>query len=378
MNNIKKKIFFIASSNSTIDIFLRNLILDLEINGYEIFIVTNLNNVNKSLKKLNNIHYINLNIQRKIRIFDDFISIIKLLKTIFKYKPSLSISITPKAGFYNSIVSFFLKNNYLHFFTGQIWINKKNYRRFFFKKIDKFIYNNITHLFADSKSQIDFLISQGFKKKKINLINNGSICGVDTNLFSCDKYPKNKKIYQSHNDRLLIGYIGRLNYEKGILNLINCFSMLIKNNYKVSLILVGNDENNIINVINNKFLDISKYIIYHNFTNNVIDHYKNLDIFCCPSYREGFGLSVIEASSFSIPVIGSNIVGLRDSIANNETGLLFDPYNSDDFYNKMKYLLDNKSLRIGLGQAGRKRVKKYFEKKEIVNYLKKSIIKIIE
>ena len=44
----------------------------------------------------------------------------------------------------------------------------------------------------------------------------------------------------------------------------------------------------------------------------------------------------------------------------------------------MKYLLDNKSLRSKFGLAGRKRVKRYFEKKETINYLKKSIIKIIE
>ena len=51
---------------------------------------------------------------------------------------------------------------------------------------------------------------------------------------------------------------------------------------------------------------------------------KIADIFCLPSFREGFGLSVIEASSTELPVIGSNIIGLEESIVNKETGLLLD------------------------------------------------------
>ena len=46
------------------------------------------------------------------------------------------------------------------------------------------------------------------------------------------------------------------------------------------------------------------------------------DIFCMPSYREGFGTAVIEAAACGIPSIGSNIYGLCDAIVNGSTGIL--------------------------------------------------------
>ena len=49
------------------------------------------------------------------------------------------------------------------------------------------------------------------------------------------------------------------------------------------------------------------------------------DIFCLPSYREGFGTVIIEAAACGLPSIGSNIYGLSDAIIDGKTGLIAKP-----------------------------------------------------
>ena len=51
------------------------------------------------------------------------------------------------------------------------------------------------------------------------------------------------------------------------------------------------------------------------------------DIFCLPSYREGFGSSIIEAAACGLPAIASRIYGLTDAVKEGETGLLVNPGN---------------------------------------------------
>ena len=94
------------------------------------------------------------------------------------------------------------------------------------------------------------------------------------------------------------------------------------------------------------------------------------DFFSSLSLLEGFGSSVIEASSCSKPVILSNIYGLRDSAINNFTGLFFERGNIYDLQKKLEYLLDNKSVRNMMGSQGRNYVLQNFNQKIVIkNYI---------
>ena len=373
---MKKKIILISSSIIPFEVFLKDFISNLS-NNYEVIIITNI--YNKKLDIIKNNKFKQIPISRKINIIQDIFVLIKLFFLMKKIKPSLIISITPKGGFFTSLVNSFLNYKHLHFITGQNWINKKGIKKNIFKSIDKFTLNKSDYLLADSKSQIDFLKKENFETMKIKLIKDGSICGVDPIVFKPDESVKQhqRKILNIHKNEIIILFLGRIHAEKGIFSLYEVCKKLYKNNLPIKIFYVGNIEDNEFYKIKKNDEQNFNLIRHFKFTKSPEKYLKTADIFCLPSQREGFGLSVIEASSCEIPVLGSNIVGLKDSIVHNKTGMLFDQNNQDDFFQKLKKLVTSHELRETFGKNGRKRVLKYYNNKDILKFLEQFIEKIL-
>lgn len=82
-------------------------------------------------------------------------------------------------------------------------------------------------------------------------------------------------------------------------------------------------------------------------------HMAKCDIFCLPSYQEGFGVAYLEAMSLGKPVIGVSGQGIQDAIVNGENGMLVKPQNIDDIVNALEYLLSNPEKRYEMGRRAR-------------------------
>ena len=89
-------------------------------------------------------------------------------------------------------------------------------------------------------------------------------------------------------------------------------------------------------------------------------------------------MSVIEASSCKIPIIATNIVGLRDSVVNNHTGILIKNYQITRDYNRILNMFKNYNVRKKFGNNGRIYVKNFYEKKNVINFLYKEITNLIK
>jgi glycosyltransferase involved in cell wall biosynthesis len=77
-------------------------------------------------------------------------------------------------------------------------------------------------------------------------------------------------------------------------------------------------------------------------------------VFVNPSFKEGWGIVNIEANYFGTPVIGSNVGGIKDSVLDGKTGLLFSYGNSKELANKIKYLIENKNLSKKMSKEAKK------------------------
>lgn len=93
------------------------------------------------------------------------------------------------------------------------------------------------------------------------------------------------------------------------------------------------------------------------------------DIFCMPSHREGFGLSVIEASACALPCVASAIYGLTDAVEDGVTGLLFPAGDRPELSRCLQMLVDDSELRSALGQAGRQRAIAKFSQHRVTSEL---------
>jgi glycosyltransferase involved in cell wall biosynthesis len=143
-------------------------------------------------------------------------------------------------------------------------------------------------------------------------------------------------------------FIGRLSFEKGLMNLIEDWSAI---NYPLYIIGTGPLEN--------KAKEISKsnknIIFLGNMENKKVKEFLAESSFLVfPStWYETFGLTIAEAMSVGVPVIATNLGPRNEMIQNGINGFLYENGNSTEFIDKVNILTENKELRNKMGTAAK-------------------------
>jgi len=101
--------------------------------------------------------------------------------------------------------------------------------------------------------------------------------------------------------------------------------------------------------------------------------YLNASVYGFASEKEDFGIVVIEAMGYGLPVVAWNVGGPTDTVVSGVTGYLIDRYDRKEFSNKLELLLRDSELRMTLGDAGKARVKKLFTWKQHIEVLETAI-----
>ena len=243
--------------------------------------------------------------------------------------------------------------------------------------IDKLISTLSTNVLTECESQKKFLEDERVVKRNfLKVLANGSICGVDTLRFKPDF--ENREIIRKQlgisKDTILLLFLGRLNKDKGVLDLADVTYDIIKKDKKnISLLIVGPDEENIKSKIKILFKSFINKIHFIEFTNEPEKYMSAADIFCLPSYREGFGMAALEAGACALPVVTSRIYGLIDAVKEDHTGLFHEVKNKKQMKKCIIRLVEDKKLREILGKQGRERVLKDFKQEYVTNEFVKFI-----
>ena len=267
-----------------------------------------------------------------------------------------------------------------HWFTGQTWVTQVGLKRGLLKYLDKLTALCTTDALIDSQSQFNFLINQNvLKAEKGVVLGSGSICGVNLDRFKFDAEVKRlyrQKIGLSGDVKVLL-FLGRLNRDKGVIDLVNSFCRVILQLDNLHLVMVGPDEQNIEKILEDDGC-VHKNIHFLGSTAEPEKWLSIADVFCLPSYREGFGSSIIEASAISLPAIASRIYGLTDAVVEGETGLMHQPGNINEISDAIIKIIDDDTLRKHLGENALKRAKSSFSHKYVSNLLLKYVNEILK
>ena len=313
-----------------------------------------------------------IEIPRSLRPYQDFIAFFKLINFLSKHKFNIVHSTTPKAGLLTAMAAFFIRVPIrLHTWTGQQWVTLNGPMRWCSRLADKLIGALNTQCYADSKSQRQFLIDEKIVDSgKISVIGEGSLAGVDLARFHSERWSlvEKRKLRESLNissDSKIFVFIGRMTRDKGVVELVSAFIKILGLGYHVDLLLVGPFDQE---CGGKRSVDIS--LINQNSRIHYVgqqkcpEYYLSIsDIFCLPSYREGFGTTVIEAAAMGLPTIGTRINGLVDAVQDGITGILVNAYDSQSVVNAMRRLLDDPELMRSMGKAARARCQDLFDVK---------------
>ncbi|MBT7296424.1 glycosyltransferase family 4 protein, partial [Candidatus Woesearchaeota archaeon] len=199
--------------------------------------------------------------------------------------------------------------------------------------------------------------------------------GTNTNEFIPNKNIKKQKIKMKYDKNdFIIGYCGRISYEKDLLTLFEAYKD-IKDSYpdhSIKLLIVGGGDKQLIEKIKQKDIFIT------GFVNNVIDYYQIMDIFVLPSLTETSSISTMEAMSCEIPVITTRVGFLNTYIKDGENGLHFKTKDKFELIEKLRLLIEDEKYRKKLSKNGRKTIVESYSWKETTSKLNRILNTIIQ
>lgn len=314
--------------------------------------------------------YVSIDIPRKIHLVRDCLSLIRLYLFFRRSGFQIVHSTTPKAGLLCCLAAKFAGVPVrIHTFTGQPWVSLTGIKKILSKGSDKLIAYLNTHCYADSPSQMNFLVDSGVSgSEQISVLGSGSLAGIDLNRFNSDRFNEDDKNRLKKELGIPVAakillFVGRLSRDKGIVELLQAYQKLLVGQKNTRLILLGPAEMNVNSLLNGFNSSVRQHVIIHGFSKEPERFMAIADMLVLPSYREGFGTVVIEAAAMGVPTIGANIYGLSDAIVDGETGLLVALRDVDELARAMDLLLKDSSFRRNLGLNAWKRAQKEFSDK---------------
>ncbi len=369
---MKKSVCIVTASDMTVRAFMLDHIRELT-RHYDVCVVTGSDSFDLSKEYGINAVNITIPIVRSISPLSDLRALYLLWRLFRGRHFDLVHSVTPKSGLLTMLAGLLAGiRQRVHTFTGQVWVTHKGASRLFLKNMDKIIASSANNVLVDSLSQLDFLISEEVVAPgKASVLANGSISGVNLSRF----HPRDNMRSRIRSeldipkDDVVLLFLGRLNRDKGVLDLARAFSLLAAKYHQTHLLFVGADEGGMEREVKRICSRCPSRVHFVSFTKEP-EYYMNVaDAFCLPSYREGFGSVVIEAGASGVPSIGSRIYGITDSIEDGVTGLLFTPGNIDKLYSEIAKLIENPGLRKKMGEAAKNRAEKMFPSSLITSKL---------
>lgn len=232
------------------------------------------------------------------------------------------------------------------------------------------IYDRIFSNFLNSKVEKVFCKtnrSEKFLNKKgiLNTVVTG--VGLDTSNFnvSYDLSNEMHDVLKGMSNHRNLLYIGSISKRKNVELIIKIFNEITK--YRqyddVQLIIVGKGSNKYVNYCKSLTTKNSKHRILwldHVDNSQVKYLYEKASIFLLPSIKEIFGMVLLEAMYFGMPVVSSNNAGADTLINNEKNGCIIDTFDQEKWVAKIMQLLNNEKIRDHIGNEAHKTIMNNF------------------
>jgi glycosyltransferase involved in cell wall biosynthesis len=230
--------------------------------------------------------------------------------------------------------------NALYFAFKKVTLRKSKEFENTIKRVDRLICVN---------NEAAEFYSKYIEKEKIRVIP----AGIDTNKFSP---PEKSKDDKEHRKRIRIIAVGNLISRKGFMYLIDAIKLLNNLDFEVVIIGKGPEEEMLKERAHGLGNELENKVIFkgHVPFSLIQEEYRSSDIFCNPTLSEPFGQVNLEAMACGLPVVGSNVGGLKEIIT-EDTGIKVEPGDVYGLSEALRKLITDDKLRQKLGVSARKR-----------------------
>jgi len=221
-----------------------------------------------------------------------------------------------------------------------------NYLQIIFQKVDCLHF--VSHYLMDEA------IKLGAPVEKCKVI----YPGIDTEFFmqySDNSHKLNKQIIN-------LVSVGRLTWQKGLPNLLYSIKILESKGYRITYRVIGSGSEFEHLLFLSKELNIQNSVQFLRElpSKEILNVFSLSDIFIQPSLSESFGVSILEAMSFGLPVISTTVGGIPEIIQNGETGLLISPGNPEELADSIILLINDSILKKNIITKSQNLIKNKF------------------
>jgi glycosyltransferase involved in cell wall biosynthesis len=343
-------------------------------NDYRIYVVSKVDQYIKYIEDYPSVTHIPLHeLDRKssnpvkdIKLTMEFMKIYK------KIRPDIILHYTVKPNIFGGLAAALLKIPSIAVVTG-----------LGYAFIHKGLVNKITivlyRLVAPFQKQIIFENSHDlalFRELKILKSDQGihvNGCGVDLAKFKLNRSPKNIQ-----EKTLIISFIGRLLYDKGIIEFIKAAELVLEKYKHVQFWIVGKIDHKNPSAIQEEELiswTENPRIKYKGYKNNIKSYISRSTSIVLPSYREGLPKILLEGMAMEKPLIATDVPGCRDAVEENKNGFLVPAGSINQLAEAMeKMILLSVEERMKMGQYGRAKAIRLFDEQIIA----RQILDIVE
>lgn len=259
----------------------------------------------------------------------DVLALLRWVVLVAQIRPSVLSSGTPKAGLLGLLAGWFLRvPRRIYHLRGLRLETETGLRLQLFKQLEKLTCFCATDVLAVSPSLRDRVISLGLAPSvKVSVLGDGSSNGVDTLRFRPNSMSDGQKIALAAGLGLApntptIGYVGRLNADKGLNVLAESSAILHRRGFDHQLLIVGEVDGGFSDpwAATDQLKKVSPVVT--GFVGDTAPYYQLMDVFCLPTFREGFPNVVLEAGASGCPTVTTTATGAKDSVVDGVTGRL--------------------------------------------------------
>lgn len=365
-----EKILFVSATEYAVEHFAAPYINWLNDNSYDVHVLTG-SQIGNYVPPAG-ITTETIGLERQPNPASDAVQLMRLVQYMRQHDFNVVYSISPKGGLIAQLAAKMAGVRHrIHFVTGQTWKTKTGGEREMLKRLDQLMNAVCTRAYVDSASQAEFLIAQGvLPRAKAKVLGSGSVSGIQVEEFLFSE--ENRRIVRERHgfadDHIVVFFLGRISAVKGVTDLVKAFAIASRENDKLRLLLVGPDDGDLPEVKRLIAEQRIESIVASEFesTPRPAIHYSAAEIYCVPSYMEGFGNVVLEAACAGVPTVGADIYGLQDSIADGYSGLLYPSGDIGALADTLLKLANNDELRKELGHNAANRVVEEFSQARLV------------
>lgn len=313
---------------------------------------------------------------RELKPVQDLVSLLKVIKTLLRYRPHILNAGTPKAGFLYILAGWLLRVRVrIYHLRGLRHESLVGFAERLQIAVEKITGRMATHIVCETESLRELSLEQGlFAREKCHVLGPGSsgveLAHYDPSRWSQAARAKMRARLGIAPEAQVIGFVGRLVPRKGIEDLVTAWTETLRSAYpEAVLLLVGPFEEAQLPAEDIKTtMAEDPRIILVGKVDDVAAHLSVMDVFTLPAHWEGFGNVVVEAAAMGLPVVTTTGTGTRDAAKHGFNALLTDPKDIPQLSAALRQYLEDPDLRARHGENGIVWAQK-FDRQEILQHL---------